>query len=214
MSNYDEITPAPIAAYAEAMTATVAPLYDELRRETYADTQWPQMQVGRIEGRLLKLLVRMSGARSAVEIGTFTGYSALSIAEGLPEDGRLVTCDVNEESVAIARRYFARAPWGGRIEPRIGPALETLAKLEGPFDFAFVDADKPAYIAYWEALVPKMRAGGLIVADNVLWSGRALDPKEESDRGIAAFNEHVAADDRMEQVMLPVRDGITLALKR
>ena len=155
-----------------------------------------------------------SGAKRAVEIGTFTGYSALSIAEGLPDDGRLTCCDVSEEWTAIARRYWALAPWGHKIELRLAPALETLGQLEGPIDFAFVDADKSNYVNYWEALLPKMCAGGLIVADNVLWSGTVLAPDTESARAIAEFNRYVAADDRVEQVMLTVRDGITIARKR
>ena len=212
--DYEEITPAPITRYAESRTTAPDPLYNALRDDTVANTELPQMQVGRIEGRLLKMLVQLTGARLVVEIGTFTGYSALSIAEGLPEDGRVITCDINEESVAMARRYFDQAPWGSRIETRLGPALETLATLPGPFDMAFIDADKPAYIDYWEHLVPKMRTGGLIVVDNVLWSGRVLEPEEKSARAIAAFNDHAVADDRMELVMLPVRDGVTLARKK
>ncbi len=204
-----------IEAYAAEASSEVDGLYDRLREETYAHTDLPQMQVGRIEGRLLKLLVMLSGARNAVEIGTFTGYSALSIAEGLPDDGRLICCDVSEEWTAIARRFWADAPWTeGKVELRLGPALETIQALEGPVDFAFIDADKESYVDYWEALLPRMPSGGLIVVDNVLWSGTVLDPQTESAEAIVRFNAHVAADDRVEQVLLTVRDGITIARKR
>ncbi len=203
-----------VEAYAAAHCSEEAELYDRLREETYADTSAPQMQVGRIEGRLLKLLVQLCGARRAVEIGTFTGYSSLSIAEGLPEDGRLICLDVSEEWTAIARRYWAEAPWGDRIELRLGPAIESLKAIEAPIDFVFIDADKEGYVDYWEALLPKMRRGGLLVIDNVLWSGTVLDPQTESSRAIVAFNDHVAKDDRVEQVLLTVRDGITVARVR
>ena len=183
-----------IEAYAAARCSEVADLYDRLREETYAATTLPQMQVGRIEGRLLKLLVQLSGARRAVEIGTFTGYSSLSIAEGLPDGGELICLDVSEEWTAIARRYWAEAPWGDKIELRLGPAIESLEAIDGPIDFVFIDADKEGYVAYWEALLPKMARGGLLVVDNVLWSGSVLAPQTDSARAIVAFNDHVAAD--------------------
>lgn len=207
----DNIVYAAVEDYAIEHTSEVDSLYERLREETYTQVECPQMQVGRLEGRLLKLLTAMSGAKLAVEIGTFTGYSALSIAEGLPKDGKLIACDVNEETGAIARRYFDEASWGYKIEQRFGPALETLEGVDEPIDLAFIDADKGGYIAYWEALVPKLSPGGLILADNVLWSARVLEPQADSDKALAAFNAHVAADERMEQVMLTVRDGITLA---
>ena len=203
-----------VEAYAAEHCSEVDDLYDRLRAETYDPTDLPQMQVGRIEGRLLKLLVQLSGAKRAVEIGTFTGYSALSIAEGLPDDGRLTCCDVSEEWTAIARRYWALAPWGHKIELRLAPALETLGQLEGPIDFAFVDADKSNYVNYWEALLPKMCAGGLIVADNVLWSGSVLDPTDDSARAIAALNAHVCQDERVDHALLTLRDGVMMAVKR
>lgn len=200
-----------LEAYAAAHTSALHPIYARLREETYAKSEWPMMQVGHLEGRLLKLLAQLCGARRAVEIGTFTGYSALSIAEGMVEGGTLVTCDIDESTNEIARRYFSEAPWGDRIEPRVGPALITLDTIEGPLDFAFIDADKQNYTAYWEALVPKVRSGGLIVADNVLWGGSVLEPNDESSRAMVAFNKHVADDDRADNVMLTVRDGLTLA---
>ncbi len=203
-----------IDAYAEAHTEPLPPLFEELRKETYEKMGQPQMQVGRVEGTFLKLLVKLSGARRAVELGMFTGYSALMIAEGLPEDGHLITCDVNPEAEAIAKRYFARSPYGKKIEVRMGPGLQTLRTLSPPFDLAFIDADKESYCDYYEALVPLLRSGGLIVADNTLWSGKVLEPKEESDRAIVRFNALVAKDARVEKVQLTVRDGMTLIRKK
>lgn len=203
-----------LEAYCAASTTPVRDLHERLRVETYADVDKPHMQVGPIEGRLLMLLVKMCGAKRAVEIGTFTGYSALNIAEGLPDDGELVCLDRDPETAAIARRYWDESPWGHKIELRLGDARETLESVPDPIDFVFIDADKMAYAAYWEALVPRLPSGALIVVDNVLWSGRVLDPQAERDHAIVAFNAMVAADDRVEQVMLTVRDGVTIARKR
>jgi caffeoyl-CoA O-methyltransferase len=208
------LVPEEIERYAETHTEPVDPLLEELREETYAKTSDPQMQVGRVEGTLLKLLVRLSGARSVLEIGMFTGYSALMMAEGLPEDGRLTTCDVDPEAEAIARRFFARSPHGRKITIRMGPALETIRTLAPPIDFVFIDADKENYPNYYAAVLPLLPSGGLIVADNVLWSGKVLDPMEKTDRAIARFNDVVAADDRVEKVLLTVRDGLLLIRKR
>ena len=202
-----------IERYAEAHTDPLDPLLDELREETYRTMKDPQMQVGRVEGTFLKLLVRLSRARRALEIGMFTGYSGLMIAAGLPDDGELTTCDVDPEAERIARRFFDRSPLGRKIRIRMGPALETIRTLSPPIDFVFIDADKQNYSAYWDAVVPLLSTGGLVVADNVLWSGKVLDPKEATDRAIAEFNERVAADRRVEKVMLTVRDGMTLARK-
>ncbi|MDP9001189.1 MAG: class I SAM-dependent methyltransferase [Myxococcota bacterium] len=204
----------PIELYAAAHSDPVPPLLDELREETYATMSFPHMQVGRIEGAFLKLLVRLIGARRVVEIGMFTGYSALSIAEGLPDDGVLVTCDVDPKAEAIARRYFARSPHGKKIDVRMGPALDTIRQLAPPLDFVFIDADKANYARYYDAALPLLRPGGLIVADNALWSGSVLDPKTDDARAIAAFNDKIAADDRVEKVLLTVRDGMLLSRKR
>ena len=200
-----------IEAYADARSTPESALCRELAEETRAKATNPQMMIGNTEGLFLRALVRATGARRVLEIGTFTGYSALAMAGGLPEDGKLITCDIDPESTAIARAFWARSPYGARIELRLGPALDTIGGLDGPFDLAFIDADKGGYIDYWEAIVPIVRKGGVIVADNVLWSGRVLDPQEPDDKALAAFNKHVAADERVEQVMLPVRDGITVA---
>lgn len=203
-----------IEKYALGHSPEESELLLELARETYAKTSLPQMQVGRMAGAFLRLLVRLTQARRILEIGTFTGYSALVMAEGLPEDGRIITCDIDLETTAIARRFWARSPHGSKIELRLGRALETLKTLTGPFDMAFIDADKENYPAYWEAVLTLLRPGGLIVADNVLWSGRVLEPKEKSDHAISEFNRRVQNDAGVEAVMLTVRDGMTLAWKR
>lgn len=204
-----------IEDYALENTSPVPENFDRLRDETLRTMEAPQMQVGAVEGTLLRLLVKLSGAKSALEIGMFTGYSGLMIASALPDDGTLVTCDINPKAEEVARRYFTESPHGQKISIRMGPALDTIASLPGPFDFVFIDADKENYVRYWDAVVPKVRPGGLIVADNVLWSGRVvLANPAESTRAIQAFNEHVRNDDRVEQVMLTVRDGMTLALRK
>jgi caffeoyl-CoA O-methyltransferase len=208
------LVPEAIEEYATAHTEPAAPLFEQLRNETYAKMEMPQMQVGPIEGTFLRLLVRLARAKRVLEIGMFTGYSTLMLAEGLPEDGELITCEINPKAEEIARRYFAKSPHGKKIKIRMGPALQTIEGLTGPLDLVFIDADKENYPRYYDAVLPLLRAGGLIVADNVLWSGRVLKPKDQTDRAIVAFNEKVAKDTRVEKVMLSVRDGITLALKR
>ncbi|HLG13048.1 MAG TPA: class I SAM-dependent methyltransferase [Blastocatellia bacterium] len=205
-----------IEKFAHDHTDPEAELFRRLRDETYAQMDCPQMQVGRLEGRFLKMLVRLTRARLVLEIGMFTGYSALMMAEGLPDDGRLITCDVDPKAEAIARRYFAESPNGHKIEIRMGPALETVASLSGlsgQIDMVFIDADKGNYSNYYEASVPLLRAGGLIVADNVLWSGRVLNPQDADSRAIVEFDKRVQADPRVENVCLTVRDGMTLAWK-
>jgi caffeoyl-CoA O-methyltransferase len=204
----------PIELYAAAHSDPVPELLDELRRETHEKMLLPQMQVGRIEGALLKMLVRLTGAKRVLEVGTFTGYSALSIAEGLPDDGIVITCDMDPEATAMARRYFARSPHGKKIDLRMGPALETIATLAPPLDLAFIDADKGNYARYYDAALALLRPGGLIVADNALWSGTVVDPKTDDARAIAAYNDKVAADERVDKVLLTVRDGMLLARKR
>jgi caffeoyl-CoA O-methyltransferase len=208
------LIPENIDAYALAHSTPESALFAELATVTRAQTTLPQMMVGHTEGLLLKFLVRVSGARRVLEIGTFTGYSALSMAEGLPDDGSIVTCDVDPKATTIAQSFWDRSPHGQKIALKLAPALDTIATLAGPIDLVFIDADKTNYVRYWDACVPKMRAGGLLVTDNVLWSGRVLDPKEADDQALAAFNEHVLRDPRVELVMLPIRDGITLALKK
>lgn len=203
-----------VEQYAHDHTKPESELFERLREETFRETKYPEMQVGRIEGRFLKMLVRLTGARRVLEIGMFTGYSALMMAEGLPADGRVITCDVDPKAEAIARRYFAESPDGHKIEVRMGPALETIASLTEPIDMVFIDADKENYVNYYEACFPLVRPGGLIAADNVLWSGKVLNPEDEPTRAIVAFNERVQHDPRVENVCLTVRDGIMLAWKK
>jgi caffeoyl-CoA O-methyltransferase len=174
------------------------------------------MQITQDEGELLTLLVRLTGARRAVEVGTFTGYSSICIARGLPDDGHLLCCDVSQEYTSVARRYWERAGLTDKITLEIGPAVETLrAQPAGEtWDFAFIDADKAGYPAYVEEILPRLRTGGLMVLDNMLRDGRVLAPESDDDRAIHALNEALVADDRVEVVLLPVRDGVTLARKR
>jgi caffeoyl-CoA O-methyltransferase len=203
-----------VERFAYDHTKPESDLYVRLREETYRDMNCPQMQVGRIEGRFLKMLVRLTGARRILEIGMFTGYSALMMAEGLPPDGHLITCDVDPKAEAIARRYFNESPDAHKIEIRLGPALETIKTLSGPIDMVFIDADKSNYSNYYEACFPLVRPGGLIVADNVLWSGRVLRPDSVDDHAIVAFDKLVQSDPRVENVCLTVRDGMMLVWKR
>jgi caffeoyl-CoA O-methyltransferase len=174
------------------------------------------MQISHDEGELLTMLVRTVGARRAVEVGTFTGYSSICIARGLPDDGNLLCCDVSEEWTSIARRYWDRAGVADKIELRIAPAVETLSALpdEPYLDFAFIDADKSGYPAYVEQIVPRLRQGGLMVLDNMLRDGRVLAPESDDDRAIDSLNEALVTDDRLDVVLLPVRDGVSLARKR
>ncbi|MEU6311805.1 O-methyltransferase [Streptomyces sp. NPDC047014] len=175
------------------------------------------MQSAEEQGPLLAFLVRLTGARHIVEVGTFTGFSALSMAQALPADGRLITCDVSEEWTAHARDAWAEAGVADRIELRIAPALETLGAMpsEPHIDMAYVDADKENQVAYWEELVPRLRPGGLIVTDNTLFHGSVLDESATgSAAGVRAFNDHVTADDRMDSVLLAISDGLTLSRKR
>jgi caffeoyl-CoA O-methyltransferase len=190
-----------IQNYADTHSSPEPELFAELARETRATQKDPQMMVGHSEGLLLRLLVVIARARRVLEIGTFTGYSALAMAMGLPADGELVTCDVDPEATTVAQKYWDRSPPERRsasCSRRIGHHRHA----ERPFDLVFIDADKPNYIRYWDSVLGLVRAGGLIVADNVLWSGRVLDPKEASDRALAAFNDHVQRDVRVEHVML------------
>lgn len=209
------LLPPEIEEYVHDHTRARPPLFDELREVTYSSMEDPQMQVGRVEGTLLKMLVAVSGARRVLEIGTFTGYSALCMAEALPDDGELVTCDRDARALEVAQSFFDRTPHGRKIRTRLGDALDTLRALprEPAFDLAFIDADKERYVAYYEEILPRLRAGGLLVADNTLWSGAVLDPSTDSARAIVAFNDKVTRDPGVENVLLSVRDGVMLARK-
>jgi caffeoyl-CoA O-methyltransferase len=176
------------------------------------------MQIAPEQGAFMTLFARAIGARRAIEVGTFTGYSALCLARGLPDDGELVCCDVNAEWPAIGRRYWEKAGVAHKIDLRIAPALETLRSLpaDPPFDLAFIDADKPSYFDYYEEILARLRPGGVILVDNVLWMGRVADPEIDDDQtqAIRTFNTRVAADPRVDSVMLPISDGLTLLHKR
>lgn len=193
-------------------------LQRELIEETRALGGVALMQIAPEQGAFLTLLARAVGARRAVEVGTFTGYSALCIARGLPEEGELLACDVSEEWTRIARRYWERDGVAGRIRLALGPAAETLRGLpeEEAFELGFIDADKERYPLYYEEILRRLRPGGLLLVDNVLWGGRVVDPADEeaSTRAIRAFNERVAKDERVDRVMLPVADGLTIVRKR
>lgn len=201
-------------AYLVAHNAPADPIVTDLLDESLTVLpQYSTLPVAPEQASFLTFLTRLIGARQAVEIGTFTGLSSLSIARGLPPDGRLICFDVSEVFTDIARRYWQRAGVADRIELRLGPAAETLQTLidEPHVDLAFIDADKVSYRRYWEAMVPRMRPGGVIVVDNVLYSGRVLDPDSPDSAAIVEFNDLVRADPRVEAVMIPLADGVTLA---
>jgi caffeoyl-CoA O-methyltransferase len=201
-----------IEQYAEEHTSPEPDRLLHLAAETREASRAAQMMVGQLEGRFLKMLVHMTRARRVLEIGTFTGYSALSMAEALPADGQIVTLEINSKHEAIARRHIDMSPYARQIDVRMGPALDSLRELEGPFDLVFIDADKGNYLNYLEAVLPMLSPHGVIAADNVLWSGKVLDPadQEEDTKAIRAFNDAVRSDPRLECVMLTVRDGVTL----
>ncbi len=206
------IVPEDLERYAEEHTTPHPELLQRLARETQETLERPQMLTGTIEGRFLEFIVHMTGARRILELGTYSGYSAISMAAALPPDGHIDTCEVEEAHAAVARRYIEEAGYSDRISIHMGPALETIAKLEGQFDFVFIDADKENYVNYYEAVLPRLSERGLIAADNTLWSGRVIDRSDESEGTVAirAFNDHVREDERVVAVMLSVRDGVTL----
>jgi predicted O-methyltransferase YrrM len=195
-----------IEKYVERLTSPHDPLLAELSAETAEELGSTSMLTGPVAGRLLELLVWVAQPARVLEIGTFSGHSALAMAAALPRDGQIDACERDPVRAAFAQRYFDRSPHGSKITLHVGPARETIKRLEGDFDFVFIDADKPGYVGYYEAVVPRLTERGLIVADNTLADGRVVDGTPE----IAAFNDHVAADPRSVQVLLSVRDGITL----
>ena len=209
------ITPEDIERYAEEHTTAADPLLAELEAETRATLDLPEMLAGPLQGQFLQFLVYSLRPRRVLEIGAFSGYSALSMAAGLPPDGRIDTCEVNEEHAEVARTYIARSPYADRITVHVGPALETIQRLEGEFDFVFIDADKGGYVDYYEAVLPRLSEHALIVADNTLSGGHVIDDDAGTRAAaIVRFNEHVRQDQRMISVLLPVRDGVTLIRRR
>jgi predicted O-methyltransferase YrrM len=192
--------------YAERMTTPHDELLAELSAETAAAIGSEQMLTGPVAGRLLELLVWLGRPQRVLEIGTFTGHSALAMAAALPDGGRIDTCELDPQRAAFAQRYFDRSPYGAKVTLHVGPAIETIEQLDGSFDLVFIDADKDGYVDYYETVLPRLSPNGLIVADNTLAGGRVLDGQPP----VAHFNEHVAADPRTVQVLLTVRDGMTL----
>ncbi len=210
----------PLYAYLLAVSSREPPLLGELRAETSA-LHGAGMQISPDQGQFMALLVRLIGARRCLEIGVYTGYSSLAVALALPDDGRLLACDISEEWTAVARRYWARAGVAHKIDLRLAPALRTLDALlaageAGRFDFAFIDADKQAYPDYYERALELLRPGGLICVDNTLWSGAVADPTDTDPDTVAlrSFNQRVHSDGRVDLSLLPVGDGLTLLRKR
>ncbi|GAA1986964.1 class I SAM-dependent methyltransferase [Nocardiopsis rhodophaea] len=204
--------------YLVAHSAPVDAVLTELAEETarrFPDSL--MMQIGPEQGTFMTLLARLMGARDAVEVGTFTGYSSICLARGLPADGTLLACDISEEWTSVARRYWERAGIASKVTLKLAPARDTLRSLPADpmFDLAFIDADKEGYVGYWDELVPRIRPGGALLVDNTFSHGRVIDPSitESAVQGIRDFNDHALADSRVELVMLPIGDGLTLARK-
>lgn len=205
-----------IDKYAEAHTTAEDKLMEQLNRETHLKTYYPNMLSGKVQGKVLEMISRMIRPRRILEVGTFTGYSALALAKGLAEDGKLITLEVNEEMEGFIRQFIRQSAMADQIELLIGDAQELIASLDETFDLVFIDADKEQYADYYRLVLPKVRSGGFLIADNVLWGGKVLDDDAGVDKetqGIRAFNELVLSDDRVEQVMLTVRDGLMLIRK-
>jgi len=220
MSHATFTLPQPLYDYLTDVSLRESELLRRLREET-ARQPMGHMQISPEQGQFMALLVQLMGARRALEVGVFTGYSALAVARALPEEGQLVACDVSEEWTAVARRYWAEAGMDHKIDLRLAPALDTLDQLiaegqAGTFDFAFIDADKGNYLPYYEHALQLLRPGGMIAVDNVLWHGSVADPEDQEPdtQAIRAFNRHVHGDERVALSLVPIGDGLTLALKR
>jgi caffeoyl-CoA O-methyltransferase len=209
-----EIVDPEMNAYSEAHSSPESALLKKINRETHVGVFRPRMLSGKLQGRFLSMVSHMVRPQAILEVGTYTGYSALCLAEGLAPGGKLYTIDINEELEERVRRYFKESPWNASIEFRIGDALQIIPRWPGPFDLVWIDADKENYSQYYDLLIDKVRPGGFILADNVLWSGKVLDAKLDKDtRAIVAFNEKIKQDPRIEKVLVPVRDGIFLMRK-
>ncbi|MGM0545742.1 MAG: O-methyltransferase [Bacteroidota bacterium] len=203
-----------LESYAERYTTDDSEVVKELITASDEDLQHIDMLSGQLVGRLLAMLIKISGARRVLEVGTFTGYSALTMAEALPEDGELFTCEYNKRYENIARTFFSKSESGSKITLLMGKALETIPKIPGTFDFVFLDADKINYPKYYEMILPRVQQGGIMVIDNVLWGGEVLDPQTEKAEAIDKMSKIVRDDEAVEQVMLPVRDGVTIIRKK
>jgi caffeoyl-CoA O-methyltransferase len=208
-----EFRPIGIEQYAERHSKPMSLFHDKIWLETYRQTGNPTTMVGPLAGQFLKMLVLMTGARRILEIGMYTGYSTLAFAEALPKDGRVVTCEINPETTAIAKRCFAESQHGRKIEVKLGPALNSLKVISGPFDLCFIDADKDRCGDYFDASMQLVRSKGVIILDNMLRSGKVMNPTDPASQAIDALNKRIRDDTRLENVLLPVRDGIMLVVK-
>jgi caffeoyl-CoA O-methyltransferase len=209
------LVPPEIESYAENHSEPESEICRALREETERTMELPQMLVGPLEGAFLKMMVRLVGAKRVLEIGTFTGYSALCMAEALPSDGRLITCEIDTEAAAVARKYLGRSPHRQKIEIRMGPALDTLRTLNGHFDVIFIDADKVNYVNYYRRALELVSPSGVILIDNVLWSGDVLlqPPPDASTATIQELNRLVASDAHVTAVLVTIRDGVLVIRK-
>lgn len=209
-----DITHPLIQGYVEAHTSDESDLLKKINRHTHANVLMPRMLSGQLQGRFLAMLSRMVKPKTILELGTYTGYSALCLAEGLQKDGKLITIDANEELEATVRGYFASSPYSKQLDYRIGKALDLILQLTDSFDLVFIDADKENNANYFDLLINRVTLGGFIIVDNVLWSGKVVETKVDKDtRAILAFNNKVQADDRVDNILLPVRDGLMLMQK-
>ena len=203
--------------YAVAHSGQEPELLKQLTRETYQKVVQPRMLSGHYQGRILSMISKLVNPKTILEIGTYTGYSALCLAEGLQPDGILHTIDVNEELVDFQKKYFNASPYAEHIKQHLGPALERVPEIEGHFDLVFIDADKPNYPAYFDLIVERLSPGGILLSDNVLWSGKVvepLNPKDTSTRALLSYNKLLAEDPRLETVLLTIRDGLTISRKK
>ncbi len=211
MTNQEELE-----IYAEEISQKEPDLLKKLRRETYQKVLHPRMLSGHLQGRLLSMLAKLIAPKTILEIGTFTGYSALCLAEGLPADGKLITIDKNEELFDLQQKYFQYSNYAAQIEQHVGDALEIIPQLSPSFDLVFIDADKKNYLRYYELVLPKMNSGAVLLTDNVLWYGKVTQPTQKGDLDteiLKAYNQQLRADKRLENVLLPIRDGILISRK-
>jgi caffeoyl-CoA O-methyltransferase len=203
-----------IEDYVQKLTPPLDEVMEELERVTLTETAHPNFLTGRVEGAFLRMLVKLLEAKTVVEVGTYTGFSALAMASALPRDGRLYTLDIDPDMMALAKVYFSRSSHGDRIVPVLGDARRTVLDVPAPIDMAFIDADKASYDLYYEALLSKLRPGGLVVLDNMLWYGSVLDPRDVDSEAIEALNRKISRDERVEAVLLTLRDGVQVVRKR
>ena len=206
-----------LAEYAEKYTSNESDLLKELNRDTHANVLIPRMLSGHLQGRVLSMFSKMLKPKTILEIGTYTGYSALCLAEGLHIEGTLITIEINEELEDMAKTYFDKSDYGHQIDFKIGNAMDIIPKINEPIDMVFIDADKENYCNYFDLVIDKMSSGAILIADNVLWSGKVIDPvqleKDYETRELNRFNQKIMADDRVENVLMPIRDGIMVVRK-